>query len=55
MVSSVGQALVYHLAEIRGMSQWFEKYGVLGLSTDSVQEAVQSAGTFMLKASELQQ
>ena len=55
IVYSVGQCLVYHLSEVRGMSQWYDKYGVLGLSQDTVQEALTMAGSFMLKASELQQ
>ena len=52
---SVGLAIVYHLEDIRGMSLWYDKFGVLGLSTATVQEAVAVAGSFMLKASELQQ
>ena len=53
--SSVGLAIVYHLEDIRGMSLWYDKFGVLGLSTSSVQDAIAAAGSFMLKASELQQ
>ncbi len=52
---SVCQAMIYHLSDIRGMSEWHEKFGVLGLSTELTQLAVQTAGSFMLKASELQQ
>ncbi|KAK2166972.1 hypothetical protein NP493_1295g01027 [Ridgeia piscesae] len=52
---SVGLAIVYHLEDIRGMSLWYDKFGVLGLSTATVQQAVAVAGSFMLKASELQQ
>ena len=55
MSSSVGLAIVYHLEDIRGMSLWYDKFGVLGLSTATVQDAIAAAGSFMLKASELQQ
>ena len=54
-IFSVGQALVYHLSEVRGMSEWYDKYGVLGLTPETVQQALTVAGSFMLKASELQQ
>ena len=52
---SVCQAMIYHLSDIRGMSEWREKFGVLGVDTNLMQKAVQTAGSFMLKASELQQ
>ena len=52
---SVGQALIYHLADVRGMSLSYDKFGVLGLNTETVQRAVSVGGAFMLKASELQQ
>ena len=52
---SVGAALTYHLSDVRGMSLWYDKFGVLGLNTETVQRAVSSGGAFMLKASELQQ
>lgn len=47
--------MIYHLNDIRGMSEWYEKFGIMGLSSDLMQVAVQTAGSFMLKASELQQ
>ena len=53
--SSVGQSIVYQLADIRGMALWYDKFGVLGLSAGPIQQAITAAGTFMLKASELQQ
>ncbi|XP_013403134.1 anaphase-promoting complex subunit 4-like [Lingula anatina] len=54
-LQSVTQALIYHLNEIAGMASWYDRFGLLGLSSPSVQEAVQMAGAFMLKAVELQQ
>ncbi|KAK6185063.1 hypothetical protein SNE40_007384 [Patella caerulea] len=51
----VSQAIVHHLDEFRGMSLWYEKFGVLGLEVSSLQEAVKTAGSFVLKTSELQQ
>ncbi|XP_071089402.1 anaphase-promoting complex subunit 4-like [Haliotis cracherodii] len=54
-LQSVSQALVYHLSELRGMSLWYDKFGVLGLDTSDLQKAVQLAGSFVLNTSQLQQ
>ncbi|XP_067657948.1 anaphase-promoting complex subunit 4-like isoform X2 [Haliotis asinina] len=54
-LQSVSQALVYHLSELRGMSLWYDKFGVLGLDTTDLQKAVQLAGSFVLNTSQLQQ
>ena len=54
-IFSVCQAVVYHLAELKGMAEWYERFGVLGLSGHMVQQALSTAGSLMLKASELQQ
>ncbi|KAJ8317106.1 hypothetical protein KUTeg_005010 [Tegillarca granosa] len=51
----VSQAILYHLAELKGMSEWFDKFGVLGMNTSSIQKAVTAVGSFVLKTSELQQ
>ncbi|XP_052100926.1 anaphase-promoting complex subunit 4-like [Mytilus californianus] len=51
----VSQSLLYHLSELRGMSQWYDRFGVLGMSTKHIQEAVTAVGSFVLKTSELQQ
>ncbi|XP_061192956.1 anaphase-promoting complex subunit 4-like [Saccostrea echinata] len=51
----VSQAILYHLAELKGMSLWYEKFGVLGLTTQTIQNAIMSVGSFVLKSSELQQ
>ncbi|XP_066278260.1 anaphase-promoting complex subunit 4-like [Branchiostoma lanceolatum] len=50
-----GQALLFHLSELKGLSLWYDKYGMLGLNTQAVQEAWSCAGSFMLKANELLQ
>ena len=50
----MGQALVYHLSDLKGMSRWPDKFGAVGLSETSTQDAVHVAGSFMLKARELQ-
>ena len=34
---SVGRSLVYHLSELKGMSLWYDKYGVIGLSPPAIQ------------------
>ena len=51
----MGQALVYHLSDIKGMSLWPDKFGAVGLSQTATQDALRVAGSFMLKARELQQ
>ncbi|XP_035673981.1 anaphase-promoting complex subunit 4-like [Branchiostoma floridae] len=50
-----GQALLFHLSELKGLSLWYDKYGMLGLNTQAVQEAWSCAGSFMLKTNELLQ
>jgi len=54
-VDSVSQALVYHISDVKGMSHWHDKFGDIGLSLEASQHAVNMAGSFMLKSSELQQ
>ncbi|CAH1783044.1 unnamed protein product [Owenia fusiformis] len=54
-LQSVGQSLVYYLTELKGMSLWYDRFGVLGLSPQCIQDALNAAGTFMLKSVELQQ
>ncbi|OWF41517.1 Anaphase-promoting complex subunit 4 [Mizuhopecten yessoensis] len=51
----VSQAMLYHLSDLRGMSAWYEKFGVLGMHTQKIQEAVTAVGSFVLKTSEIQQ
>ena len=52
---SVSQAILYHMSELKGMSRNYEKFGVLGLDEKTLQEAVMTTGSFVLKTSELQQ
>lgn len=52
---SVGVSIVSHLSDLHGMSMWYDRFGVVGLTEKSLHEAVMAAGTFMLKASELHQ
>ncbi|CAM1319382.1 ANAPC4 (predicted) [Pycnogonum litorale] len=54
-LQNVGQALMFHLSEIRGMSLWYDQFGILGLNEDAVNDAIRSAGSFMMKATEIQQ
>ncbi|CAI8031695.1 Anaphase-promoting complex subunit 4 [Geodia barretti] len=53
-LSSVIQALQFHLGEVLGMARWKERFGNLGISTDSLQVCIKSLGTFALKNQELQ-
>ncbi|XP_038064337.1 anaphase-promoting complex subunit 4-like [Patiria miniata] len=54
-IHSVCRSLVYHLNQLKGMSLWYDKYGVIGLSPTAIQDAIGAVGSFMLKASELLQ
>ena len=52
---SVGQSLAYHLAELRGMARWKDRYESLGLKEDTVTNSLRAAGSFLVKATEVQQ
>ena len=52
---SVSQAILYHISELKGMSRNYEKFGVLGLDQKNLHDSVMTAGSFVLKTSELQQ
>nr|CAD7258211.1 unnamed protein product [Timema shepardi] len=52
---SVGQDLSYHLAELRGMACFLDRYQVLGLKEETVEAALSAAGAFLVKATEVQQ
>lgn len=52
---SVGQAILSHLSDVKGMSLWPDKFGPLGLCHEKTMEAINRAGSLLLKASELQQ
>lgn len=54
-LQNVGVSIVSHLSDLHGMSMWYDRFGVVGLTEKSLHEAVMAAGTFMLKASELHQ
>lgn len=49
------QNMTAHLNDLHGMSQWYDKFGVLGLSQEAVYTALQSAGEFAVSAHEIQQ
>ncbi|KAL1505516.1 hypothetical protein ABEB36_005064 [Hypothenemus hampei] len=46
---------ILHLSELRGMAMFEEKFGVIGLDSDVIQNAIRSNGAFVIKASEMQQ
>ena len=54
-VECVTQALLYHVTEVNGMAKWYGRFGVLGLEDSSVQLAVRSIGSLMLKTREMVQ
>ncbi|PSN37237.1 Anaphase-promoting complex subunit 4 [Blattella germanica] len=52
---SVGQSLAYHLAELRGMARCRDRYEMLGLQEETVSNSFRAAGSFLVKATEVQQ
>ncbi|KAK3739003.1 hypothetical protein QZH41_001569 [Actinostola sp. cb2023] len=52
-LQSVIQALLFHLTEMKGMAKWYDYYGILGLSDESVQRVTKAVGSVMLKTREL--
>ncbi|XP_020895614.1 anaphase-promoting complex subunit 4 [Exaiptasia diaphana] len=52
-LDSVIQALLFHLTELLGMAKWYDHYGILGLSEESVQGITRMLGSVMLKTREL--
>ncbi|KAJ8676324.1 hypothetical protein QAD02_012111 [Eretmocerus hayati] len=55
-LNHVGMALVYHLAEMRGMVRFGGAYAALGLKEDTpITAAVSATQTFLAKSSEVQQ
>ncbi|KAJ4436697.1 hypothetical protein ANN_16829 [Periplaneta americana] len=52
---SVGQSLAYHLAELRGMARRTDRYQMLGLQEETVAKSLTAAGSFLVKATEVQQ
>ncbi|XP_013771782.1 anaphase-promoting complex subunit 4-like [Limulus polyphemus] len=51
----VAQAIYYHLNDMKGMALWESRFGALGLSIEVVKLAVMSTGSFLMKATEIQQ
>ncbi|GFT23829.1 anaphase-promoting complex subunit 4, partial [Nephila pilipes] len=51
----VAVSLFYQLNELKGMAMWTEQFGPLGLDESLVQKAAMAAGSFMFKATEIQQ
>ncbi|XP_054707714.1 anaphase-promoting complex subunit 4-like [Uloborus diversus] len=54
-LQNVASLLFYHLNDLKGMAIWKEKFGALGLSESALNEAVLAVGSFLLKATEIQQ
>ncbi|XP_035206224.1 anaphase-promoting complex subunit 4-like [Stegodyphus dumicola] len=54
-LQNVASSLFYHLNDLKGMAMWHERFGALGLSESAVNDAVLSVGSFLLKATEIQQ
>ncbi|GIY80165.1 anaphase-promoting complex subunit 4, partial [Caerostris extrusa] len=54
-LQNVSVSLFYHLNELRGMAMWTEQFGPIGLEESLVHKAVLATGSFLLKATEIQQ
>ncbi|KAF4523079.1 hypothetical protein B566_EDAN003091 [Ephemera danica] len=54
-LQAVGQNIVYHLAELKGMAHCLEHFSSLGLNESLVMSATIAASAFMTKATEVQQ
>ena len=54
-LQAVGQALLYHLNDVRGMAELRDRFADLGLGVDACACAVNMAASFLLKSAELQQ
>ncbi|XP_077517919.1 anaphase-promoting complex subunit 4 [Amblyomma americanum] len=54
-LQGVTQALYYHLADLKGMALWQDRFGALGLCRSSVDDGLKCAGSFLLKLAELLQ
>lgn len=54
-LQSVSQSLYFHFLDLRGMAQWEDKFGALGLSEEAVLGALRSTGAFLMKSMELLQ
>lgn len=54
-LQAVGQNVVYHLAELKGMAHCIEHFSGLGLNESLVMSATVAASAFMTKATEVQQ
>lgn len=54
-LQAVGQNILYHLAELKGMAHCTERFSALGLNESHVTNAITAAAAFMTKATEVQQ
>lgn len=54
-VAKIGQNITYHLAELRGLARLKHRYKILGLDEESINDAIQSNGAFLIKTGEMQQ
>ncbi|XP_026469776.1 anaphase-promoting complex subunit 4-like [Ctenocephalides felis] len=54
-LNTVGQALVYHISDLRGMARLTYIYEALGLNENLVTQALKDIGSFLVKIGEVQQ
>ncbi|KAL6045953.1 anaphase promoting complex subunit 4 [Balamuthia mandrillaris] len=48
----VGEALLFQLSELQALSQWLERFGLLGLEESTLSDMVSLAAAFLLKTKE---
>lgn len=53
-IHTVGQSLAFHLAELKGMALLKDRFSSLGLDQRAVSNAFVAAGSFLVKATEVQ-
>jgi len=54
-LNCVASSFTYHLAELRGMARYSERFSRLGLKEATVANALSAAGAFLIKSTEVQQ
>ena len=52
-LQAVTETLQYHMTELLGISKWYDRFGVLGFSESTIQEALSNLGSLMSKTQEL--
>ena len=52
---SAVESIFFHLSDLYGLSQWPDKFGATGLTSELVDAAIQACGSLRLKINEMLQ